>query len=847
MTRIFGRNAASLRLPPGVGLLGLVLAMAGCDAVQEDRTIEFSAQADSVGFQHGDQGVFVADKNGGALIKVFQPGADVLATSTPLWSPKGRRLVFTTARAADGDAAAVARSQAQLQGLLRGGSDPNPAGELFTQVPVVYTCWLRDEANGVPPVKLFDARCDHVGYVAANLAVRWHPQGDRILYVDAVSSGLHALFAFDMKTKVSRKVFPHAAPALVFDWSPGGKHLACVLGSGGSTGVDRDGLWIGQPDAEPATWWQVPGSNTLAQAELGSLLEQLRATRPAWTADGQSFAFVTSRQAASQSDPGESQLWIGRLAGRSVEEVTREPARLRDLHWSPRGETLGLVRNGIEPRVVAVAAPAATPGQTATLHIWNRAGGLSAPLNQRPVRRFAGWCAAGDHLAYVVPDVILGAEGPLWSFLLVPDPLARDAVMIADGTGVGPGTTKPVFSGLRVTFPHWSSSSSDELLSLWCTFSPSHRSVLSRFLGGGLRSGDPAALLDARTGTLAWMAVSPLEETQIGHYHQIKHAYDEAWRRYEHALAATPNASPSPEPGPKSVTEWAGRLFSPDGIAVFQFQCLTKLGRRDEARARLESFRKTYPPQLPSAGPPNAEKTANAFEFPFGQPWFRDLMQPGGLCARLLQDLYIAEVLLSLDATEDAGDYFRSITAANPAETDAARLSAAIVLSQVLLLEGKHDEYAALCTETLAPMLVKLHLSLPAPSSSNAFDATRHVPDIVGGLALLPLTSRTFLAGLSNPVLKSLAVRWEALRSQARDDFDRLAVDLVLEATYRQLGQPLERRQVVERIDKNPALKSAGASAVGNLAGGVTDEMVEALRGLVSGTALGRQAGAAGP
>ena len=79
-----------------------------------------------------------------------------------------------------------------------------------------------------------------------------------------------------------------------------------------------------------------------------------------------------------------------------------------------------------------------------------------------------------------------------------------------------------MFSGLRVTFPHWSPSSSDEVLSLWCTFSPSHRSLLARFLGGGLRSGDPAALLDARTGALSWMAVSPLEEAQIGHYHQIK-------------------------------------------------------------------------------------------------------------------------------------------------------------------------------------------------------------------------------------------------------------------------------------------------------------------------------------
>ena len=224
-----GRAASAL----GLSLLGLGLAVAGCDAVQEDRTIEFSADAGSVGFQHGEQGVFVADKDGGGLKKVFEPGADVLATSTPLWSPKGRRLIFTTARAAE--AMRPGRhSQAQVRGLLRGGPDPDPAGDLFIQVPVVYTCWLRDEAAGEQPVKLFEAKCDHVGYVAANLAVRWHPQGDRILYIDSVSSGRHALFAYDLKTKTSRRIFPHEAQALVFDWSPDGKHLACVLSNAGA-------------------------------------------------------------------------------------------------------------------------------------------------------------------------------------------------------------------------------------------------------------------------------------------------------------------------------------------------------------------------------------------------------------------------------------------------------------------------------------------------------------------------------------------------------------------------------------------------------------------------------------
>ena len=843
MSGHLGRTASSLRPAARVGLLSLVLVLIGCgDAVREDRTIEFSPGADSVGFQHGEQGVFVADRGGGGLKKVYQPGADVLATSTPLWSPQGRRLIFTTARAVDADAAASAGAQAQVRGLLRSGSDPDPAGDLFIGVPVVYTCWLRDEAQGDPPVKLFDAKCDHVGYVAANLAVRWHPQGDRVLYVDTVASGRHALFAYDVKTKASRKVFPHEAPAIVFDWSPDGRHLACVLGSAGAgrgAGADRDGLWIGQPDADPATWWHVPNAHEPAQAELGSLLERLRATRPAWTADARSFAFVTHRPGSSQGDPGESQLWLGRLAGRQIEQIAREPARLHDLHWSPHGERLGLVRSRIEPRPFALATPKAPPSELATLHIWDRAGGLSGPLNHRPVRRFAGWCAAGDHLAYVVPGEVLGAEDPLWSFLLVPDPLACDAVVIEDGTDPGPGTTRPVFSGLRVTFPYWSPSLSDEVLSLWCTFSPSHRSILSRFLGGGLRSCDPAALLDARTGTLAWMAVSPLEEVQIGHYHQIKHAYDEAWQWYQRAEAAAPRPASTPEPEPNSATEWLGRFFSPRGIAVFQFHCLTKLGREDEARTRLESFRKTYPPPLPSGRAPNGETSAASLGFPLDQPWFREAMQPGGLCTRLLQDLYIAEVMLSLDASDDARAYFRSLVAPSSAETDAARLSAAVVLSQILLLERKHDEYAELATETLAPLLLKLRRSLPAQGSSNVLEVTRHVPDLVGGVALLPLTSTRFLAGLSSAGLESLAMRWETLRSQAHDDLERLAVDLVLEASYRQLDQPLERRRAVARIEHNPVVKDAGARVGTDLARGVTDEMIDALRGVISGPAPG--------
>jgi hypothetical protein len=286
-------------------------------------------------------------------------------------------------------------------------------------------------------------------------------------------------------------------------------------------------------------------------------------------------------------------------------------------------------------------------------------------------------------------------------------------------------------------------------------------------------------------------------------------------------------------------------LFSPRGFSVFEAHCLKKLGRHDEARAKLEAFRKAYPPPLPAAGAQNAAQNGPPAQFPADQPWFHDLMKPGDLCARMLQDLYIAEVFLSIDASDDANAFFQSVIVASPAESEVARTSAAVVLSQVLLLEGKYKEYAALCTEKLAPLLLDRHRAHPAAPANAPFDAARMVPDMVSALAMLPLTSKTFLSGLAKSDVNALAVQWELLRSQARDDFDRLAADLVLEASYRQLGNSDKGRQAAERIEHNPARTSAGAQALGSGKGGVTDEMIDGLRGLVSGTAF--EAPAQGP
>src|SRR5438477_7327234 len=91
--RSFSRCAAV-----GSPILVCALLAAGCgQPVREDRSIAF-APDQRAGFQHGRDGVYIADPAGGPPVRIFQPGPDVVAVSPPQWSADGRKLIFTTAR-----------------------------------------------------------------------------------------------------------------------------------------------------------------------------------------------------------------------------------------------------------------------------------------------------------------------------------------------------------------------------------------------------------------------------------------------------------------------------------------------------------------------------------------------------------------------------------------------------------------------------------------------------------------------------------------------------------------------------------------------------------------------------
>jgi len=294
------------------------------------------------------------------------------------------------------------------------------------------------------------------------------------------------------------------------------------------------------------------------------------------------------------------------------------------------------------------------------------------------------------------------------------------------------------------------------------------------------------------------MAVNAFEKAQVGHYYLLKRDYVQAWRWYERV------AETAMLPAPKTLDEWINRFRNPRDISVFQYFALMRQGRLEEARSKLAWFRRNYPPRLSEELMKSSEPANPQDSLVRQLTALQNELKPEGLVSRLLQDLYIAQVLLSLDAAEDAHALFRTVLNNDPAESNSARLSAAATLSQILLLEQKHSEYAELATDTLAPLLLKARGKHMAPKPTEERDLARVVPTFVGALTMMPLMSRDFLAGLPRGQVERISHIVETLRTQAQDDEARLAIDLVLEASYRSLEQELQRQQSAERIKANP-------------------------------------------
>jgi hypothetical protein len=826
-----------------------ILLVIGCDPVQEDRRLQFSPSGDHVAFQHGSDGIFVADPQTGELRKVFDPDPSIVAVSTPLWSENETRAIFTTARnanppptpengattkaspqasktpsstAATSPAPKSSSQKSTAQSAttsspstpspsvsLPAAFDDAPEGRYFLPAPIVYTCWsFTRAADGTfsKPAALFEARCDHSGYVAANVAVRWHPTQQKILFVDQDNSGGLAVWLFDVGTQRKTKLFPPAgqpAPAYVLaDFLPGGNQIVCVATDVSWTMAQPQGakpaakppqsaggIWVGAADG--SNWWHIaesaPRDPSSAPRGLANLIDQ----RPAVSRDGSRFAFLRD-EIAKNGKPQATLFRVG-VAERKVDQLDKTAGQIGDLHWSPDGTQLGFVVADPDPH----------------LKILDRDGQAREVLTDCFVRNFAGWNATGNKWAAVVaetpPSRLQSDTKPSWAFLLTPDPLARDAIIVEMA-----GTPAPFLYGLRFTFPQWSTKR--DQLSMWGTFSPSYRSMAD--LGGlTLRHGDPAALLDVTTGTVRWLAINGDEQAQVGHYFLRHHELEQAGDWYRKADPQLPKLEPlKPDDLIRGVSGAAARR------RTFEFcywYCLTLLNQPHEAATRLQSFDNAYHidwppvPKQPVVAPPTTTVSPNA----------GDAGNWSSLAARrqletlvaLSKALTIAQIFLSIDEPEGGLRWFTKrlapVDSKPNAIDDAERLADLTTLSQLHLLRNENQAYAALATDRLAPLLFQM-LEDPAPiTSTPAVDGPTLIQTNLATLfahALGPLFCESFLKDLPNDAVQQLASKWHALRDRSHSKVATFYADLVLHAAAARLGQEKDRAAANERIAKNP-------------------------------------------
>jgi hypothetical protein len=657
---------------------------------------------------------------------------------------------------------------------------------------VKYTCWVRDESPETeesPPRELFSAECGHLGYVSAGLAVRWSPDARKVLFIDSRhtsagrDNGRHEVFEFDLASGATQRVFPHAVENVVFDWTPRGTFLVCAVGNmepqpnGKQIDNDESGVWIGKPgDAD--SWWKVPGTEHLATAELPSMIEYLRASRPAWTADDSQFACVTAVPDRPAGQPIRARLRTTHVNTRETQTIYDADGQFADLFWSSDGNRLGFVER--------------PPQREPVLRIYTREAGVSEPIGRQGVRRFAGFNHAGSRLAYIAPDESnLPDVSQNWALLMLPDRLARDAVVVADVHETA--SAVEVFNGMRVTFPVWAPQ--ENRLSLWITFVPRYRSLLSILQRWGLWPGDPAATLDLDTGAVSWLAVTPAEELQVGHYYLLKKDYARAWESYERANQKLPPRKP-----PRDFQEFVATIGAPERSQLFEYHCLKQLGHDRAAAEKLLEFEQTFFPAEPAATDQPAQLLDDVL---------RQFGPQAELLKRVLHDFYVAEVFLSVDAADAGIALLREQLSSDDDRT--VRLSRALTLTQLLLVAGKREEYLSHCTEHVLPLALEAWAADEAANvkSPNSAGLGIHVLRVVGGLSLAPLFRPDFLAGIPDQKLKEAIETWDARGPTVSQQEPVLAIDLFLRAANLALGENETARQIEARLESNPALKAS--------------------------------------
>ena len=481
---------------------------------EEDRSILFSADDRAIAYHHSGA-IFVARTRGDKHRRIFESASDSIV-STPHWAPGQRAIVFAVSD----------RKKDPESGLL--------AYELWSW-PAPEDIWTSESdgatgdsvelpAKWTPrtPRMLLSAHCRAEMQIRADALFAWHPDGNRVLFLDTDPSGLQRVFSFDVNTYKRDVASPIGAASLAFSISPRGDRLHLAAAD-----AEQTTLWVGPIGADEGSWENIettPGPRRVPELAVKddraaggeSLLYDLRSRLGVWSPDSQWLAHTRlpadATTTAGAEPRSEFELVMTPVAKDEPQRsVTVSGDQTRDLHWRPGGRKLALLSDKnllvLDPQSGAVTR-------------------LSGVLG---VERFMGWSDPGNHMAYLIL-----AEEFVKTLALLPTghlvrwaPAERHNLMVAQADGTLPENR---FALMNISAAQWGNKTAK--LSFWATYLP----TVSL-----LPPGDPAAVLDLETGAIRWYPTDIAEYAHVGHYYLLNQQFEKAVTHYSDALGMITN------------------------------------------------------------------------------------------------------------------------------------------------------------------------------------------------------------------------------------------------------------------------------------------------------------------
>jgi len=512
----------------------VVLALPGCDTEkvewEEDRGIPFSSDDRAIAYRHKGA-LYVARAQGDNHRRVFVAETGEAVLSTPHWGPGMRAIVFAVS---DG-------KPEQSSGLLEYELWLWPAPqEIWTS----ERGFSRGDSVALPsdwrpatPRKLAVARCKAPMQIKADALVQWHPDGNRLLYLDTGESGLQRIVSLDVNTATQTAATTLMATSLAFSISPAGNHLAVA-----TEGPEPAALWVGPIGGDKASWRRIegtPGPRLVPELETeGEAMEagsknlfDLRPRLGVWSPDSRWLAHISASSAEQEmaaegeTDEAVRLVFTPLEAGASERALELAGGEPENMHWMPGGRKLGFLG---DQKVLLVDSDSATVTE------------LSGVLE---VEHFIGWSAPGNHMAYLIraedferTGVLLPTgDRVLWSAA------RRHNLMVAQANGSFPRNR---FGLMNISSAQWGNRT--EQLSFWATHLPTV---------SFLPPGDPAAVLDLEQDSIRWYPTDVAEYAQVGHYYFLNGQFVEAADHYTSALERLD------DPGENRVLEARVRLW----------------------------------------------------------------------------------------------------------------------------------------------------------------------------------------------------------------------------------------------------------------------------------------------